>query len=557
MLIFLLEEAKAVLREKATFVTLVIHGRITERKDKRGGKLMSSADNYVLGMDCGTTNIKAIILGDDGTVAASATKASTFILPGPDMQEQDADSWWENTKEIFQSLTSQVDESVVRKIRGISISSHTVSMLPVDDKGCPIRNALTYQDGRSADHLRYIVDTIGLDRFVQIVGGQPSVAFLPNKNLWFKENEPKLFAKTSKFVQASSYINYKLTGRMTSDIDQATRTQCLDIRTMSWSKEIGDVIGVDLDEMMPELKLVDEIIGFVTEEAAKETGLREGIPVIAGCSDAMASVYALGMSRLGEMGESSGTTSLVFAGCDRKSASDIPVVTRPCAIDGMPWIFDAPIQTSGAALKWFIETLAGEERIEAEKKGKNIYAYLNELALESKAGANGLFFFPYLLGERAPLWNDYARGMFIGLGMDTTRADLTRAVLEGTAFALRHVVETVKEAGASAECLRICGGGAKSRTWCQIKASMLHMPVHVLDDRSGDVPVGDALLVGRKVGVFPDLTEAAEKIIKVKEIIEPVKEWEEAYDQLYPYYVEMYRHLDQDLKQLKKTVSQL
>lgn len=518
---------------------------------------MSNADNYVLGMDCGTTNIKAIILGDDGTVVASESRASTFILPGPDMQEQDADSWWENTKEIFKSLTSQVDERVVRKIRGISISSHTVSMLPVDEKGRPVRNALTYQDGRSADNLRHIVDTIGFEHFVEIVGGQPSVAFLPNKILWFKENEPELFAKTYKFLQASSYINYKLTGKMTSDIDQATRTQCLDIRTMSWSKEIGEVIGVNLDEMLPELKLIDEIIGFVTEEAAAETGLREGIPVIAGCSDAMASVYALGISRLGEMGESSGTTSLVFVGSDKKSASDIPVVTRPCAIDGMPWIFDAPIQTSGAALKWYIETFAAREQIEAEQRGENIYSYLNELALESKAGAGGLFFFPYLLGERAPLWNDYARGMFIGLGMNTTRADLIRAVFEGTAFALRHVVETVKEAGAMAECLRICGGGAKSRTWCQIKASMLHMPVHVLDEKSGDVPVGDALLVGRKVGVFPDLTDAAKKIIKVKEVIEPVKEWEEVYDRLYPYYVEMYQHLDQDLKNLKRTVSQL
>lgn len=187
----------------------------------------------------------------------------------------------------------------------------------------------------------------------------------------------------------------------------------------------------------------------------------------------------------------------------------------------------------------------------------NIYTYLNELALESKPGAGGLFFFPYLLGERAPLWNEYARGMFIGMGMDMKRSDLVRAVFEGTAFALRHVMETVKEAGATAELLRICGGGAKSRTWCQIKASMLNMPVYVMDDKSGDVPVGDALIVGHKLGVFPELTKAAEKIVKVNEIIEPVEEWVEAYDKLYPYYVEMYKHLDTDLKSLKNTVDQL
>lgn len=529
----------------------------TLKSDERRNFQMAKVENYLLGMDCGTTNIKAIILGEDGTVVAEASRPSKFMNPGPNMQEQDANEWWSNTVEIFRSLTEQAGHDIVKRIRGISVSSHTVTMLPVDAEGNPLRNAMTYQDNRSAEELHYIVDTIGFDRFVKIVGGQPAVAFLPNKILWFKKHEPELYAKTACFLQASSFINYKLTGKMTMDIDQATRTQCLDISTMEWSKEIGDVIGVDLDEKLPKPRLVDEIIGFVTEEAAKTTGLMEGVPVIAGCSDAMASMHATGMSRLGEAGESSGTTSLVFVGSDVKSAPDIPVVTKPCTIDGMPWIFDAPIQTSGAALKWFIEKMAAEEVTYAKEQDLNIYTYLNELALESKPGAGGLFFFPYLLGERAPLWNEYARGMFIGMGMDMKRSDLVRAVFEGTAFALRHVMETVKEAGATAELLRICGGGAKSRTWCQIKASMLNMPVYVMDDKSGDVPVGDALIVGHKLGVFPELTKAAEKIVKVNEIIEPVEEWVEAYDKLYPYYVEMYKHLDTDLKSLKNTVDQL
>lgn len=383
------------------------------------------------------------------------------------------------------------------------------------------------------------------------------MAFLPNKLLWYKKNEPELFEKTECFLQASSFLNMKLTGKMTMDVDQASRTQCLDISTMEWSKEIGDVIGVDLDEMLPQPRLVDEIIGFVTEKAAELTGLVPGIPVVAGCSDAMASMYATGLSRLGEAGESSGTTSLVFVGSDTKSAPNLPVVTKPCAIDGMPWVFDAPIQTSGAAIKWFIETMAAEEQAYAKEHGKNIYTYLNELALESEPGAGGLFFFPYLLGERAPLWNEYARGMFIGMGMDMKRSDLVRSIFEGTAYALRHVMETVKESGAKAKVLRICGGGAKSRTWSQIKASMLHIPVYLLDEKSGDVPVGDALIVGHKVGVFPDLTKAVENIVKVNEIIQPVDEWVEAYDKLYPYYVEMYQDLDESLKSLRDTVKRM
>lgn len=518
---------------------------------------MKIVKKYVIGMDCGTTNIKAVILGEDGTVAAEASRASRFISSGAHMQEQSAGDWWKNAAEIFRELCQKAGDEIVSRIQGIAVSSHTVSLLPVDSQGVPLRNAITYQDGRSAGDLQYILDCIGFDKFVSIVGGQPSVAFLPNKILWYKKNEQDLFDKTAFFLQASSYINFKLTGQMTTDMDQASRTQCLDINTMEWADEIGDVLGMELKKYLPVPQRVDEIIGTVTEEAAKETGLPVGIPVLAGCSDAMASMYATGMSCLGEAGESSGTTSLVFVGSDTKSASDIPVVTRPCAIEGMPWIFDAPIQTSGAALKWFIETLGFEEQEYAKKNNKNIYSHLNERALEAAPGSGGLFFFPYLLGERAPLWNDYAKGMFIGLNMNTKREELVRSVFEGTAYALRHVMETVKKSGGKAEVLRICGGGAKSRTWCEIKASMLHMPVYLLDDNSGDVPVGDALIAGHKLGLFPDLKEAVKQIVKVKEVIHPVQEWEKIYDELYPYYVSMYQHLDGDLKELKKVMNRV
>jgi xylulokinase len=209
----------------------------------------------------------------------------------------------------------------------------------------------------------------------------------------------------------------------------------------------------------------------------------------------MASMYATGITRLGEAAEASGTTSLVFVGSDVKSRTDIPVVTKPCAIDGMPWVFDAPIQATGLAISWFIDKFAYEERTYAESHNIDIYSYLGKLALESPPGSNGIFFFPYLLGERAPLWNEHARGMFIGLGMEMKRTDLIRSVYEGTAYALRHVMETIREAGAQAKTLRICGGGTKSHTWSQIKASMLKMPVCLLDEKSGGAPGGDTLIV--------------------------------------------------------------
>lgn len=518
---------------------------------------MGLENTYVIGMDMGTTNIKAVALGNDGRVVADASLPNKFYNPGLNMHEQDANEWWQNVQYIFNTITERIGIEAVKQIRGICISSHTVSLLPVAENGMPLYRALTYQDSRSVGELREIIEKIGYKQFVRIVGGQPSVAFLPNKILWFKHHEPELFQRTKHFMQASSYINYKLTGVITSDIDQGLRTQCMDIGTLEWSEVIGDAIGVNLKELLPPIKLIDEVIGYVTPEAAKVTGLAAGIPVLAGCSDAMAAMYATGMSRLGDCGESSGTTSLVFVGSDVKSAPDVPVVTRPCAIEGMPWVFDAPIQTSGAAIRWFIDKFAKEETENAVLQGQNIYEYLNEMAYTAKPGSNGLIFFPYLLGERAPLWNDYARGMFVGMRMDMGRNELTRSEFEGTAFALKHVMETVKKEGAKAETIRICGGGAKSRVWNQIKAAVLNMPVYVLSPESGDVPVGDAMIAGHKAGVFGSLTETAEKIIKIQEIIEPNPEWVKIYDELYPYYVNMYQHLDNDLKNMQMTLENI
>ena len=515
---------------------------------------METGYTYVIGMDMGTTNIKAIALRSDGTVCAEAALPSTHYNPGPAMQEQDAEEWWDHVCVILKAVAEQLGAEEVNKIRGICISSHTVSMLPVTEDGIPLRRALTVQDARSYAEMDEIVEKIGYDRFVQIVGGQPALAFLPWKILWFKRHEPELYAKTRWYLQASSFINYRLTGVMVSDLDQALRTQCMDRDSMEWSGEIGKAAGVDFAKVLPPVKLSEEVIGQVTAQAAKATGLKEGIPVLAGCSDALAAMADIGLSRLGECGESSGTTSLVFAGSTVKSPSDVPVVTRPCPIESIPWIFDAPIQASGSAINWFIDMMAAGEKEEAKSRGISIYSYLNELALEAEPGSDGLFFFPYLQGERAPLWNHYASGMFIGMRLDMTRAQLARSVFEGTAYALRHVIETVREEGAQVDCLRICGGGARSRSWNRIKASVLNLPVYVLNPTSGDVPVGDALLAATTVGMFSSLEEGVSKSIKVDEIIEPDPEWVKVYDTLYPYYLKMYRDLDQDLKRLDETL---
>ena len=514
---------------------------------------MSLSQNYLIGMDLGTTNVKAILINEEGDAVASASRENHLIFPGPNMVEQDANEWWSNAAEVFREVAEKAGPEIVSRIRGISISSQTVTMLPVDRDGNPLRGALIWMDSRSSKEMHYISLEVGHEHFVELVGGQPDVAFLPNKILWFKNNEPELFAKTYKILQASSYINYKLSGVMSADMDQAARTQCLNIHTLRYEQEIGDAIGIKLTDYLPDPCQPTDIVGYVTEEAARETGLISGIPVVAGASDAMTSMYATGLTQLGEASESSGTSSLVFVGSDQPSACDIPVVTKPCALKDVPYVFDAPISSSGAALKWYLDSMGAIDRIEAEKLGKNVYTYINEVAAEVPAGSNGVMFFPYLHGERAPLWNSHARGMFIGMTLSTVHADFTRAVFEGTAFALRHVLTTIREAGGRADSLRITGGGSKSREWSQIKASMLNMPVLILDEKSGEVPFGDGLIAGHAVGLYPDLTKVVKELIKVKEVIQPKEKDSILYDKLYPYYVDLYKDLDYDLRKLRNS----
>lgn len=512
-------------------------------------------NDYLLGMDMGTTNIKAIIMDADGQMIASASRKQSLINPAPMYVEQDANAWWNSAVEIFGELKQKAGAEVMSKIRGICISSHSVTLLPLDKSGKILRNAIIWMDNRADKEVGELTEKIGFERYRDIIGTRPSATFLAGKLLWLKKNEPEVLERTEKVLQASSFINYKLTGEMTMDISQAAMTQCLDRDSNKWSKTVGDAVGVDFDQLLPQPKPCQEVIGRVTKKAAGETGLTAGIPVVAGASDCMTSMYATGMTRLGDAGESSGTTSMIFVGSSAQSRPKCAVSTKPCEIDGMPFIYDAPLSATGASLEWFLNTVGKEYEALALKSGINRYEYMNLAAEKVRAGSNGVFYYPYLQGERAPLWNSYARGMFIGMTLQTTTDDLARAVLEGTAFAIRHVCETIRAEGACIESLRITGGGAKSRAWSKIKASMLNVPVYLLDERSGEVPFGDALIAGKAAGIFEDLKESLQSLVTVREVIEPDREWAAYYDEAYPFFTEMYQQLDGSLERLQKVVN--
>ena len=510
--------------------------------------------DFLLGMDLGTTNIKAAIFDTDGNALFSASASYPLLLRSPNAAEQKPDDWWKTTKVVLREITEKAGLSVVRAIRAISVSSHFPTLLPLDKKGNVLREAVIWADKRAYKELDKILDVIGRDAYVASAVAQPDAVFLPCKLLWFKENEPHLFEKTYRFLQVNGYINYMLTGEMTFDQDTASLCQCLDIRTGCWSEVISRAVGFDLNELLPQPLPADTVIGTVTNEAALETGLVPGTPVAAGTSDTAASMYAAGLCHVGEAAECAGTTSLVYVGHDQPSNADIPVPARPCPVNGMPYLFSVPISSTGASINWYLQTFGAAEHAQAKARQINVFDLLNEMAFNAPAGSNGLLFFPYMVGERAPLWNSHAKGMFIGLSLDTERRHIIRSIFEGTAFALRHVIENTIKAGASVKCLRITGGGAKSRVWSQIKASVLGVPVYLPDEKTGGVIFGDALIAGQSVGIFHDTAESIERMVSIKEIIEPDMSQKQIYDELFPYYLSMYRHLDSDLRDFKKSM---
>ncbi len=505
---------------------------------------------YLLGMDMGTTNMKGILFRGDGTVVASASRTYPTHFDGP-CAEQDPRDWWKAAKEIFSEIMAVLPAQERPLLRSICISSQTPTLLPVDYNGQPLRRAIIWMDKRAKSELDEILSVMGPTRYTQITGAKPDVSFLPAKLLWFRRNEPVLFRKTARILQVNAYINFLLTGQMTMDRDQASLTQCLDYRSGVWSAELANLLQVDFDRLLPAPVAANTVIGSVTPQAAVETGLPVGTPVCAGTSDAIAAMYASGISRLGEAAEISGTSSLVFAGTERLPATGSPVGAQRCTLPGVPYMYNAPISASGASVKWFLDTLGAEDRQLAAQEHIDVYTAMNREALTAKPGAGGVFFHPYLMGERAPLWNTHARGMFIGMQAGTTHADLARAVFEGTAFALRHVIFCFEQSGTPVTSLRVVGGGAKSETWLRIKAAVLNVPVLIPSAKTGDVPFGDALIAGQAVGAYRDLAKTMREMISIERRIDPDPDWCRVYNARYPHYLKLYEALDAPLRELE------
>ncbi|MBN2290992.1 MAG: FGGY-family carbohydrate kinase [Pirellulales bacterium] len=500
-------------------------------------------NQYLLGIDVGTTNVKAALFDSEGRTVAENTCEHATLHPRPGWAEQDSVTWWDGTVKVLGPiLSSGIDAS---EIKGVGISCQAPALVPLDDSGVPLRNALIWMDTRSAPQCERIRSTLGEERVQAITGNRIDPSYLLSKTIWLKENEPELFARTRRILTANGYIVYHLTGRHSCDISHASLSQLYDVKQHAWSQTLCDTFGIPL-ELFPQVFETSDVVGTITREAAAATGLPEGVPVVAGIVDANAAGLSAGVVGSGDGVIVMGTSSVLLMGSDKWiDCGNLAEIYH--ATPGSSVVF-AAMSTTGASLKWFRDQFGQVEQSIAEERGQNVYDILTAAAAEVEPGVGNLIFLPYMNGERAPIWDSSAQGTLFGLSLKTTRAQVIRAILVGVAFGLYQNVREAQNIGLGLSRLMAVGGG-NSEHWFRIIASVLGIPICLPGNNSG-ATFGAAVLAGVGTGVFKGVREIVDQAVTVAKTIEPEPAWHAHYQELFEIYCNLYHHLKDDMHNL-------
>jgi xylulokinase len=395
-------------------------------------------------------------------------------------------------------------------------------------------------DRRAEAEANELNELLGADTVYRVTGNRADAFYVAAKLRWFKKHEPELLAQTHFFVQITGYINYRLTNSFTLDNVHAGLLQLRDYATGEWSAALCEACGVEPTQFPP-IYPGHHIQGEVTPEAAEATGLHSGTPVMVGTVDGAAAAVEAGAVEPGLAAEMTGTSTVLLMPNDG-SVTEPAFIAMPHALPGMHLLLGAMV-ASGASFRWFRDEFGvAESNVQSPS---NPFERLTQEAATIGAGSDGVIFLPYMMGERAPIWHTHARGVFFGLSLATPRAALVRAILEGTAYALRHNVEVAQAAGVRITEIRSVGGGTRNTLWNQIKADVLGLPV-LLPETSVGAPFGNAVLVGMGTGLYSDVNQTLREIIKMQSRYEPNWDNHRRYQDLYPIFRSIYEHLRDD-----------
>ena len=493
---------------------------------------------YLLGIDIGTSACKAALFDRKGQVLAAANGEYPVYYPEEGWAEQNPEEWWsavcEAVRQVIRKAGIQPEE-----IAGVGIDGQSWSAIAIDKGGKVLTNTPIWMDTRAQSICDRLNEEIGEDEIFRIAGNSLQPSYTTAKILWYKENLPEVYCKIYKILQSNSYIAFKLTGQISQDLSQGYGLHCFDMRTGQWDEEMCRKMGIPRD-FLPEIVPSDRIIGTVTKKAAEESGLAEGTPVAAGGLDAACGTLGAGVIHSGETQEQGGQAGGMSI-CIEKYQADPRLILGFHVIPGK-WLLQGGTTGGGGVMRWFEREFADYERLMREQTGISSLDQLNEIAEKVKPGCDGLVFLPYMAGERSPIWNPYAKGVFYGLDFSKTKGHMVRACMEGVAFSLRHNLETAEEAGAKAEILRAMVGSANSLLLTQIKSDVTGKTMAVPASDTATT-LGAALLAGVGTGFYKDYEEAVAETVKVTRKHQPDPEKKAVYDKNYETYLELYRSL--------------
>ena len=475
-----------------------------------------------VGIDLGTSAVKLLLMDGEGKIQKIVSREYPLYFPHPGWSEQKPEDWYEQVMDGMKELIAEADKS---KVAGISFGGQMHGLVILDKEDQVIRPAILWNDGRTYEECDYLNNVIGKEKLSEYTANISFTGFTAPKILWVKNKEPENFKKIVKIMLPKDYIAYKLTGVNCTDVSDASGMLLMDVKNRRWSKEMCEICGIS-EEMLPKLYESYECVGTVKPEIARELGIPETVKVAAGAGDNAAAAVGTGTVGDGMCNISLGTSGTIFISSEKFGVDKNNALHAFAHADGHYHLMGCML-SAASCNKWWMDEIIGTSDYGAEQK--KIGAL----------GENHVYFLPYLMGERSPHNNPNARGTFIGMTMDTTRADMTQAVLEGVAFALRDSFEVAKSLGIKIERTKICGGGAKSPLWKKMIANILNLKVDVIESEEGPA-LGGAMLAAVACGEYKNVEEAATKIVRIVDTVEPEEELVKKYDERYQQFRQIY-----------------
>lgn len=475
-----------------------------------------------IGVDLGTSAVKLLLMNEAGHIEKIVSREYPLSFPHSGWSEQNPYDWYDKTLDGLKELLSECDK---RLVDGISFGGQMHGLVTLDAQDEVVRPAILWNDGRTTEETVYLNEQIGRERLTGYTANIAFAGFTAPKILWMQKNEPDLWAKVKKIMLPKDYLAYRLSGTFCTDYSDASGMLLMDVKNKCWSKEMMEICHVSR-EQLPDLYESFEVVGTLKKEIASELGVPETVKVIAGAGDNAAAAVGTGTVGANHCNLSLGTSGTLFVSSDKFGVDEHNALHSFAHADGGYHLMGCML-SAASCNKWWMDEILKTKDYAGEQKGIQTL------------GENQVFYLPYLMGERSPHNNPDARAMFVGMSMDTTREDMTLAVLEGVAFGLRDSLEVARSLGIRIDSSRICGGGAKSPLWRQIIAAVMNVKLEIIESEEGP-GYGAAILAAVGCGTFESVERACEKLVKVIDTVEPDPELVQKYEEKYQKFKQLY-----------------